>query len=122
MPLKDLEKRRAYQREYGKKHRERRRSYYREKSRIRRIELRKWYGDLKESEPCMDCGKYFPYWVMEFDHVRGEKVSHVSHMVNSGASRSVLLKEIKKCDPVCKNCHADRTHEREKPWVRFSAT
>src|SRR6266700_1137161 len=73
-----------------------------------------WFLQEKDS-PCMDCGMQWPPYVMEFDHVpeRGPKL----FMVNSKAtSRSYSLAELReeraKCDLVCRNCHAIRTHIR----------
>jgi hypothetical protein len=48
---------------------------------------------------------------MQFDHVRGEKLFNVSYF-RSKAKIDFLLAEIAKCDVVCANCHAIRTHER----------
>ncbi len=57
---------------------------------------------------CMDCGE--DRWaVLEFDHVRGEKTTEVSEMVNSNYSWRRVLEEISKCEVVCANCHGLRT-------------
>ena len=60
--------------------------------------------------PCVDCGGSFPAWVMQFDHVRGEKSRILSHMKTYSLKR--IQEEIDKCEPVCANCHADRTERR----------
>src|SRR5207245_2408021 len=31
--------------------------------------------------PCTDCGVKYPYYVMDFDHARGEKVTEVSKLI-----------------------------------------
>lgn len=67
--------------------------------------------------PCADCGVSYPYWVMQFDHVRGEKVTHVSHMLVWNASMDAIQAEMDKCEVVCANCHATRTHERKRRSV-----
>lgn len=57
----------------------------------------------------MDCGELFPSYVMQFDHRPGEKKRRpVSHMV--AYSREAIDEEVTKCDLVCANCHAIRTH------------
>lgn len=66
-----------------------------------------FYVGLKQ-KPCMDCGQVFPSCVMEFDHVRGEKLKPVSQLRVS--KLSTLLAEVAKCDLVCSNCHRMRTH------------
>lgn len=62
-----------------------------------------------KSKPCMDCGVQYPSWVMEFDHRNpADKKFQVSRV--EGCSMANLLLEIAKCDVVCANCHAERTH------------
>ncbi len=66
--------------------------------------------------PCKDCGRTYPYYVMQFDHLDPKlKVREVSRMVQSGVSEATLLAEIQKCEVVCANCHATRTHFRKNP-------
>ena len=50
---------------------------------------------------------------MEFDHARGKKVLPIANMKYYRIDR--LMEEIAKCDLVCSNCHAIRTHRR-KQW------
>lgn len=61
-----------------------------------------------KSKPCADCGRSFPYYVMDLDHRRGTKTRNCSLMLNTGARK--LRAEIAKCDVVCANCHRERTH------------
>ena len=58
----------------------------------------------------MDCGKQYSYYVMDLDHVRGEKICNVSLMVSMGFSDEEIIEEIAKCDVVCSNCHRERTY------------
>jgi hypothetical protein len=71
---------------------------------------REWIRQLKE-KPCADCGIPYPFYVMQFDHVRGEKLFNIG---SQGPTRSVqqVLDEVEKCDVVCANCHAARTYSR----------
>src|SRR3990167_3136841 len=62
--------------------------------------------------PCTDCGKCYPSYVMDFDHVRGIKVKPVGSMLNQTRLDKVL-DEIAKCEVVCSNCHRERTHKRK---------
>jgi hypothetical protein len=57
-----------------------------------------------KSRPCSDCGKTFPFYVMDFDHVRGDKIGAVAEMRGSARVNRVL-EEIAKCDLVCAVCH-----------------
>jgi hypothetical protein len=79
--------------------------------------MRKWRRErwtqiekYKESNPCTDCDRLYPYYVMDFDHARGEKFRGVSRM--QGYSWERVLAEIAKCDLVCANCHRIRTQSR----------
>lgn len=67
---------------------------------------------LKE-RPCADCGQRFPYYVMDFDHVRGEKREGVGKMLALGYALATIMEEIAKCDLVCANCHRERTFTRD---------
>lgn len=68
-----------------------------------------------KNRPCMDCGRSFPPYVMQFDHARGVKVFTIGQQ----AKRSLvaLAREVAKCDVVCANCHFIRTHERTQKKV-----
>lgn len=73
----------------------------------------KFIHDLKEATPCKDCGKKFPHYVMEFDHVRGQKRFGISFGCRN-YSLDVIRTEMKKCELVCANCHRERTFSRER--------
>lgn len=77
--------------------------------RQRLIAFRAWIDSLKK-KPCMDCGNTFPPVCMDFDHVRGEKVKHISSMWSW--ERGKVLEELAKCDLVCACCHRIRTNDR----------
>lgn len=77
-----------------------------------RDEIRKWIRELKESKPCADCEISYPWYVMDFDHVRGEKGGNISHMVARLHAKQKILDEIEKCELVCSNCHRGRTFKR----------
>jgi len=70
-----------------------------------------------KSHPCVDCGEP-DLIVLDFDHVRGEKVSEVARMFHSMYSMEKVFLEISKCDVVCSNCHRRRTARRGKGWLR----
>lgn len=78
-----------------------------------RKKRREFLNSLKD-KPCKDCGKKYPYYVMDFDHREGiEKLGNIAHLVNQNFwSYEKLLNEISKCDIVCANCHRIRTFQR----------
>jgi hypothetical protein len=74
-----------------------------------RASLRTLLNKLKEA-PCVDCGKNYPPWVMDFDHVRGDKRFNLGQGLKK--TQSQMLMEVAKCELVCSNCHRQRTHGR----------
>lgn len=65
-----------------------------------------------KSKPCLDCNKEYPYYVMDYDHVRGVKEFNLSVAASKYRSLDKIKKEILKCDLVCANCHRERTFSR----------
>lgn len=79
-----------------------------------RKEKQDYIRSLKEESPCSDCGNNYPYYVMDFDHVSGDKLYNIGDMLGSKRSSwKALLAEIDKCEIVCSNCHRIRTHNRK---------
>jgi hypothetical protein len=77
-----------------------------------KADVRKWIIEQK-SIPCTDCKVQYPYYVMQFDHVRGKK----RFTISSGyltRSKEAVEAEVAKCEVVCSNCHTERTHSRRK--------
>jgi len=93
-----------------RKHYEKNKEKYIAQALSKKIELREYVRKHKEN-PCLDCGVQYPYYVMQFDHVRGEKFKELSRLISHG-SKKRIDEEIQKCDLVCANCHAIRTWER----------
>lgn len=86
-----------------------RNKYYKETYQARRVFL-----DSLKSVPCADCGIQYPSYVMQFDH-KGNKEFQIG--TNTLLSEYRLKLEIAKCDVVCANCHAERTHKRRNGSV-----
>lgn len=81
-----------------------------------RAAIRQWLKDEKENYPCTDCGNYYRYYVMQFDHLpQFEKKFHLASFKDYTQSLDVVKEERAKCDLVCANCHAERTHKRRYP-------
>ena len=64
--------------------------------------------DYLKSNPCVDCGESDPV-VLEFDHVRGDKLHNLVKMISNGMSIRRLEIEIEKCEIRCANCHRIKT-------------
>lgn len=76
----------------------------------RKREKRRQLYQAFKATPCADCGRTYPHYVMQFDHVKPGKIGCVATI--KGGCKDRLLKEIAKCEVVCANCHAERTYKR----------
>ena len=76
-----------------------------------RTEVTEFLRNLKGNTPCTDCEIQYPYYVMQFDHVRGTKLFDLG---KNSAWRNLkrVQEEVAKCEIVCANCHAERTYQR----------
>src|SRR5437667_290923 len=99
------------QREYRKEHYRANQATYLTRKRQRDGRIREMVEKAK-ARPCADCGIQYPAWVMDFDHVSGNKVEKLAELVRKKASVRRVEAEIAKCEVVCANCHRDRTHRR----------
>lgn len=62
-----------------------------------------------KKQPCMDCNRHYPSYVMHLDHrIPATKCFELSGC-SLHKSANLLMAEIEKCDVVCANCHAERT-------------
>ena len=80
---------------------------YQEKPEVHRAKL------LKQSRPCTDCGRAYPYWLLDWDHLRDKKFAISNAGGRRGLTRSMMDEELAKCEVVCANCHRHRTHCRK---------
>lgn len=83
----------------------------------RHTEFLRWYTALKAGRPCTDCGHAFHPVAMHWDHLPGRsKTADLAALARRG-SRKRVLDEIAKCELVCANCHAIRSHRRREERV-----
>lgn len=105
---------RQKQRERCRKNRKKNNNYSSYKK-TTRTKLRLKIARIKESQPCMDCGFYYPAAIMEFDHLPGcVKIDTIARMVVAQRAWKVIEAEMAKCELVCANCHRYRTHYTRK--------
>jgi len=83
------------------------------KNRERKKTYSEYVNKLK-SVPCTDCKICYPPYVMDFDHVKGEKLFNIGDARSRLFSFQGLVEEIEKCEVVCSNCHRIRTYNRTK--------
>lgn len=105
-----MENNRAYQRQWYYKNKE----VHKKAARAKKLRNREYLHKLKD-KPCSDCKNKYPPHVMQFDHTDSNKVCNVSKLVSYSIKR--IKEEAEKCDVVCANCHAERTHKRRQASV-----
>jgi NAD-dependent dihydropyrimidine dehydrogenase PreA subunit len=107
MPYTDSEKRKEASRRHYQKHK----AKYIARTKAYSQKHREKVYEYKKTTPCKDCGQQHPHYVMEFDHVRGKKVSNIADILHRNHAGGIW-KEIAKCELVCANCHRYRTYKR----------
>jgi len=76
-----------------------------------RTKIRKYLQQYKAGKKCTDCGEDYPYWILEFDHLRDKEFT-IGAFSSKTMDIEMIKSEIEKCDVVCSNCHRNRTFNR----------
>ena len=121
MPYKDpKDQKEAVRRHYLKNKEEiKARSFKRNK--VQRLRNREFVKSIKEISECIDCGENNPL-VLDFDHVKGEKIMAISNMSNKAYCIDTISKEMDKCEVRCANCHRIITEKRRDDRRGINAT
>jgi len=104
MPIKNIEKRKEYQKKYNKKH------YVTYKNKrllltYKRRQDTKEFIDTLKKDGCCICGES-AIECLDFHHLDPLiKEISISKTITQGWSNKRILEEIKKCIIVCSNCH-----------------
>ncbi len=73
--------------------------------------------DAIKAAPCVDCRVSYPPYVMHFHHRDRETKAYNVSRLTGRKSWETIQAEIDKCDLLCANCHAERTHQQDhKDW------
>jgi hypothetical protein len=111
------EKQKEYNRQYYLKHKEREIA----KSLRRYTERTEWIRNIKSQLCCTKCGENH-IACLDFHHRNPkEKEMGIGKMLTR-ASRKRVLEEMKKCDVLCKNCHAKYHWEENNRCVQIGVT
>jgi hypothetical protein len=99
MPRKDPDARREYQRECQRKWYQQSRALQMARvtpgNRRARETINNYVNQVKR-RPCADCGGHFPPFMLDFDHVRGEKAAEISRLRGARGSLARLEAELTK--------------------------
>lgn len=92
--------------------------YKQDKRRVKEIRFLVKQG---KEIPCMDCGVQHPWYVMDYDHIRGKKSFNLSISAQRRYGLNKIKEEIAKCDVVCANCHRKRTFNKQPSSITGNA-
>jgi len=95
---------------YYKTNRTSMRAQINERTRRVRAEYRQKVFNYLAAHSCVDCGESDPI-VLEFDHVRGQKLEAVAVLVQQAVAWGRIEAEIAKCEVRCANCHRRKTYK-----------
>lgn len=103
---------RECQKDYRKQHYEKNKQKYINKAKINRQKTIDEFKAFKQTLKCNRCPEN-RWWVLDFHHIDPlEKDNQVSVLVRK-VSKERLMKEIKKCEVLCSNCHRDLHYQQK---------
>lgn len=97
-------------REKNKKHYQDNKQSYIDQALKNRSQNRDWLCEYKKTLSCTRCGED-KHWRLSFHHIDPATKSFNIATSYGSVSRDKLVEEIKKCIPVCHNCHSDIHYE-----------
>ncbi len=100
----DKENNRLYQKKWYKKNKK----LQIERSKKSKEKIRDWYIEYKKQLTCIKCDES-DYRCLDFHHKSNDKTINICQAVRNGWCIESIKQEIKKCDPLCANCHRKLT-------------
>jgi len=104
VPRKDIEKRRAYQREYMREWYKKNKATHIGYVRARDKRIKEWLMEYKRTLNCEVCGENHPA-CLEFHHIDPQAKEFEIGRMRAKSSWTKLKDEIAKCRVLCANCH-----------------
>ena len=109
MPYKNPKVKKEKHKEYSRKHYEANKEKTKLRTRTTKAkEKKKWYT-YKSTLKCANCG-FSHIAAMDFHHVDRSNYRSVNKLAQNG-NYAAAMEEIKKCIPLCANCHRIHHHE-----------
>lgn len=116
MPFKDLEKKRAYQREYKRKWYQENKAKHIGYVRNHNTKVDDWFQQYKRTLFCELCGENHPA-CLDFHHTNPKEKKFSVSQKRNRPSLKQLQEEIAKCQVLCANCHR-KEHYKQKEKER----
>ena len=120
MPYKDPVKREAMAKVYKARWYQKNKELTKERTRVNKKKQKVEWDAFKGSQVCSHCGVSHPSGVIiDWHHVDRTDKKSVHHLIKN-YQFAAAMEEIKKCIPLCANCHRilhweeHQTHKREK--------
>ena len=111
MPYKDPKDQKEASRRHYLKNKEEIKARSFKRNKVQRVRNREFVKSIKEISECIDCGENNPL-VLDFDHVKGNKILAISNMANKAYGINTISEEMDKCEVRCSNCHRIITDKR----------
>lgn len=92
------------QKKWKDKHYQNNKKCYLEQNKKSRKEFRVWFNEYKSGLKCSKCPENHPA-TLDFHHRDPKQKDFTISGTGTSIGRKKLLKEIKKCDILCSNCH-----------------
>jgi hypothetical protein len=109
MPYKDANVKKLKHAEYSRDYYEKNGEKVRKRAaELKRIKRKEWY-EFKGTFKCTNCG-FSHSAAMDFHHIDRSNYKSVNELAQNGNYKEAM-KEIKKCIPLCANCHRIHHHE-----------
>lgn len=115
MPYKDPKVRKDYGKNYSKTYYERNKEAVIAKSKVQRLTFAARWAEFKNQQSCINCGFAHPA-VIDFHHVKRHPSNRKLHRLVQNRAFTKALDEVKKCVPLCANCH--RIHHYDEQQVK----
>ena len=74
---------------------------------------RSWLADLKQGNPCADCGIIYPHYIMDWHHLDKDTKEFGIGQGSFRHGKAKILAEIQKCVLLCSNCHREREYAQD---------
>ncbi len=117
MPFKWKERQKEYHKEYHKEWYQKNKEKVRKSADASKGRKLAWFRKLKDDYSCERCGLHHPA-IIEFHHNNpAQKDFELAKFQDK--SKEKILDEIKKCTPLCRNCHAI-VHWEQRPEKRIA--
>ncbi len=119
MPYKDPLQQKSYQHLWYLRNKTKQIARVRLNEKKTTMEVQQKLKEYLLTHTCIDCGES-DWVVLEFDHCRGKKKLAIASMIHRNYSWKIIMKEIKKCDVRCANCHRKKT-AKQRNHYRYSS-